>query len=415
MSAGGLGSTVEAGGLPYATNSRVTAMVASSRRATLTALVACVAVALAPGAARAFRLGPTGAAFYEPPQRLLAGPHGSVIWARPVRSQLSAAARAYRVLYRSVSVAGKPIAVSGLIDLPKGRPPKAGWPAVSWTHGTVGVADACAPSRDPAAAVNAYAFSEFDDWLRHRYALVRTDYEGLGTPGIHPYLVGTSEARGASDIVRAARALDVRVGVRWIVAGHSQGGQAALFAAVVGPRWVPELSLRGAVAFAPASHVASLVRALPALTSKSPVSTLVALMAVGAATVDHAIRPERLFSDAALTLLPRVERDCVGSLIRADAFGSLAPAGVLRAGADVARLAKVLAGANPALRIGVPVLVLQGLTDGTVPPALTAELVAELRGRRDAVTYRTYPGVEHVGVVRAGARAAAQFFAARLR
>jgi pimeloyl-ACP methyl ester carboxylesterase len=390
-------------------------MVCSRRRATLTALVACVAVAAVPGAAQAFRLGPAGVAFYEPPQRLLAGSHGSVIWARPVRSPLSAAARSYRVLYRSVSVGGKPIAVSGLIDLPRRRPPKDGWPVVSWTHGTIGVADVCAPSRDAAAAVNAYASSEFDDWLRHGYALVRTDYEGLGTPGVHPYLVGTSEARGATDIVRAARAVDARVGRRWIVAGHSQGGQAALFAAAVGPRWAPELSLRGAVAFAPASHAASLVRVLPALTSKSPLSMLLALMTVGAGAIDHTVKPDRLFARAARALLPRVRTECIGTLARSDAFGSLAPAAVMRPGVNLRPLSKILAHANPALRIEAPVLIVQGLADATVPPALTTQLVAELRARRDAVTYRTYAGVEHVGIVRAGARAAAQFFAARLK
>jgi hypothetical protein len=38
--------------------------------------------------------------------------------------------------------------------------------------------------------------------------VVQTDYEGLGTPGTHPYLNGPSEGRRVLDMVRAARRLD---------------------------------------------------------------------------------------------------------------------------------------------------------------------------------------------------------------
>src|SRR5947208_1260634 len=82
------------------------------------------------------------------------------------------------------------------------------------------------------------------------YAVVRTDYQGLGTPGIHQYLVGTAEGRSTLDIVRAARKLDSRVSGRTAIAGHSQGGHAALWGAALAPKWTPELNLRGTVAFA---------------------------------------------------------------------------------------------------------------------------------------------------------------------
>ena len=40
------------------------------------------------------------------------------------------------------------------------------------------------------------------------YVVAATDYEGLGTPGVHPYLVGESEGRSVLDAARAARALE---------------------------------------------------------------------------------------------------------------------------------------------------------------------------------------------------------------
>jgi len=40
--------------------------------------------------------------------------------------------------------------------------------------------------------------------LARGYVVVATDYEGLGDPGVHPYLVGVSEAYAVLDSVRAA-------------------------------------------------------------------------------------------------------------------------------------------------------------------------------------------------------------------
>ena len=215
--------------------------------------------------------------------------------------------------------------------------------------------------------------------------------------------------------MRAARALNPGVGRRWIIAGHSQGGHAALFAAAAGPSWAPELSLRGVAAFAPASHVGTQGRAIGSLTAPSPLSGLAALIIAGAAVADPAIKPVQLLSDRARPLLPRIQSDCIGALIGPSEFGAIAPANLLKPGVDQAPLLRDLDAQNPALRIRVPVLILQGLSDTTVFPVFTNQLVPELRAKGDAVTYLTYPGVDHGPVVAAGASAAASFFAARLR
>src|SRR5205823_5163003 len=86
-----------------------------------------------------------------------------------------------------------------------------------------------------------------------------TDYEGLGTPGRHPYLVGESEGRGVLDAARAAGELDAtRANDTVVVAGHSQGGQAALFAGEIAPVYAPDLDVRGVAALAPATEVNTL-------------------------------------------------------------------------------------------------------------------------------------------------------------
>ena len=108
------------------------------------------------------------------------------------------------MLYRSTSPTGAPIAVSGTVAVPKGNAPRGGWPVITWAHGTTGIADACAPSR--ANVLGGYDNPLLNRWLQAGYAVVRTDYEGLGTPGDHPYLIGVSEGRSVLDMVRAARA-----------------------------------------------------------------------------------------------------------------------------------------------------------------------------------------------------------------
>src|SRR5947209_4137987 len=247
-------------------NGKATASVRSMPRLSLVAaLVAAALLCLASPAGAKVRRGPAGLAFYRPPAPLPAGPHGAAIWARRVTGgpALSAAARNELVLYRSVGATGRAVVVSGTVAVPKGRPPKGGWPVVTWGHGTTGIADACAPSRDsasnPAHGLIAYINPLLNSFLKRGYAVVRTDYEGLGTPGDHPFLVGRSEGRDMLDIVRAARRLEPSLGRRVVVAGHSQGGQAALFAASLAKSWTPELQVRGTLAFAPVSHLSEQV------------------------------------------------------------------------------------------------------------------------------------------------------------
>ena len=64
---------------------------------------------------------------------------------------------------------------------------------MSWAS-TSGIADSCAPSREPKGPYTFYAAPQFGAWLKAGDAIANTDYEGLGTPGVHPYLVGRSEA-----------------------------------------------------------------------------------------------------------------------------------------------------------------------------------------------------------------------------
>ena len=138
--------------------------------------------------------GPGGNKFYKPPKELPQG-HGALIWQRKATGITPVAGAKNRlVLYTSKTPQGKATAVSGIVSYPKGTPPQGGWPVVSFAHGTTGTADPCAPTRSPAGSPQApyttYIDPELEDWIGAGYAVVRTDYQGLGTPGPHPYLIG---------------------------------------------------------------------------------------------------------------------------------------------------------------------------------------------------------------------------------
>src|SRR3954447_26308593 len=200
-------------------------------------------VLAAPASAATVPKGPAGLDFYKSPAHLPA--HGSAIQWRKLTGDpvLKSAASNRLLLYSSTSHDGGKVAVSGTVAVPKGKAPKGGWPVVSWAHGTVGIADACAPSI--AGMPANYDSPLLNSWLKAGYAVVRTDYEGLGVPNVtHPYLIGVSEGHSVLDIVRAARKLDPKIGKQVVIAGHSQGGHAALWANSLAKKWTPELKVR---------------------------------------------------------------------------------------------------------------------------------------------------------------------------
>ena len=348
---------------------------------------------------------PTGDAFYLPPEPLTPAKPGRLIRAEAIPAPEGA--RAWRVLHHSRSPAGDDIAVSGIVVAPAGPAPKGGRPVVAWAHGTTGLADSCAPSKSADAATRLPWLTEM---LAAGYVVTATDYAGLGTPGVHPYLVGESEGRSVLDTIRVARDLPTGASRRAAVVGHSQGGQAALFAGEIAADYAPELSLRGIAAGAPVSDVDGF------LGHAAGTPGTVGFLVMGAAGY-RAAYPEL----ATIPLLaPSIEArsdvavfGCAGQALLAF-LGDDVRTVFLRDPATIpawaARLRENTAGNRPA---GAPVLVWQGDDDALTPASLNARYATRACGAGSVVDYRLYPGANHGSVLGAAQDDVLAFLAAR--
>ena len=350
------------------------------------------------------RKGPPSPAFYTPPSKLPGKKHGDLIWARsvPAATALPSAGANQNVLYRSTSITGKSIAESGSVAIPKGKAPKGGWPIVTWAHGTTGIADQCAPSRlSPGVA------SPLEDTLlKAGYAVVNADYDGLGTPGTHPYLIGVSEGRSVLDIVRAAQQLyPGKLSKNIAISGHSQGGQSAMWAAYLAPTWTPELKVKGTVPFAPVSHLEDQTGLLASVNITS-LSGLVAMIIRGIDVYDPGANVSSLLTPQAAALYPQTLTKCLSDLGKPDSFGALPLNQMVIAGADLSRIiADQKANDEALLKYKTPLLIEQGLADTTVFPVYTQQMQTELVAGGSNSTLHTWDGINH-GTVVQGAPAA---------
>lgn len=195
--------------------------------------------------------------FYAQPAGAAEGEPGTLVKSEElVGAPLDA--RAWRVMYRSTDLFGTPVVVTGVVVTPLGAAPAAGRTVLAWGHPTTGSAPGCAPSRafDPFLGIEGLRLM-----LDRGYTVVATDYLGMGTDGPDSYLVGETAARSVLDAVRAAQHVpDAHAGDRVVLWGHSQGGQAVLFAAEQAPRYAPELRIEAVATAAPAADLTALVR-----------------------------------------------------------------------------------------------------------------------------------------------------------
>ncbi|WP_246430682.1 lipase family protein [Streptomyces rectiverticillatus] len=336
---------------------------------------------------------------YQVPQPLPPAAPGTLIAANDHGTDARiAGARRWTVLYHSRNAHDADVPVSGVVLVPPGPPPPGGRPVVAWAHGTTGVADTCAPSHAANLGYNAYA-QEIGAFLKAGYAVTATDYPGLGTPGMHTYLVGADQGNAVVDSVTAAHRLLPDLAPTWFTVGHSQGGQASIFAANATKR-APDLRFGGAVAIAPASHLNVMLPGV--IAAHNPGQLTFALYSLaGLNATDPSVDLPRLLGPSAMRTATQVFEECINdphpSLIRTPSEQAI-PLNSAR----LAALGRTMAAyGNPDhTAVRSPLLIIQGGNDLDVPAQWSAQVARNLRALGSPeITERTYPGSGHDDVL----------------
>jgi pimeloyl-ACP methyl ester carboxylesterase len=351
-------------------------------------------------------------AFYQATPQEIDGPPGTIIRQEPM-AFAPAYITAVRVLYRSRGLHGEPIAVSGVVIAPRGAAPPGGRPIVAWTHPTSGVATRCAPS------LAMFVFEQIQglrDMADRGYVVAATDYPGLGGPGVHPYLIGESEARATLDIVRAARSMTATAASSdFAVWGHSQGGQAALYVGLIARGYAPELHLVGVAAAAPATELARLMRddlGSPGGDNLTAM-TLWSWQRVFDAPMSRVVEPR------ATPIVDRLALACIESiydvLVRRRISARLRDGFLSVKNPLALEPWRSLAAANTPgiLPRDVPLFIAQGSNDQLVRPEVTRDYVARACRAGGKVRFLVMPGVGHGLAAHHSARAAVDWIAGR--
>jgi alpha-beta hydrolase superfamily lysophospholipase len=335
---------------------------------------------------------PTGD-LYVPPDPLPLGNQGSLSWAqRDSTLSFDPPQVLWKFLYHSRDENNHDVAVSGFAIVPVAAASKGGRAVYAWAHGTTGLGDQCAPSKSLKDSIPPYAGS----LVGGNALVVATDYEGLGTPGDHTYLAGVPEGQAMLDSIRAAASLPNAGPIGDVViAGQSQGGGAALFAAQLAPTYAPELPLRGVVASAPAAELSVIATAVR--TSPFKASLLLAASGLRAAYPDFDV--SSFLTPSALADLPRVANECVDSTNHR--YQNTAITEILTADPSQVPAVAAILDANSAGAVGpkIPIMIVQGANDEQIPVSVSADLAAKYCHLGANAARVVYPGADHDGVI----------------
>ncbi len=163
--------------------------------------------------------------FYDTPSPLPAGKPGELIRKEEFDEyDLSASVSAIRVLYHSRSATGEDVAASGVVLYPEGNPAPGGWPVIAWAHDLNAVARRCAPS----LSRNLQHGPFLSMYLALGYAVVATDYTGLGTSFRNAYADMQPNAADIINSITAAQAAVPHLAPHWIAIGTGEGSSAVI-------------------------------------------------------------------------------------------------------------------------------------------------------------------------------------------
>jgi Secretory lipase len=318
--------------------------------------------------------------FYDTPNPLPSGKPGELIRSQEFdQYDLPLHALAVRILYHSRSGDGQDTLSSGVVSYPEGKPPAGGWPVIAWAHALNGVARQCAPS----LARNLQHGPFLSMYVNLGYAVVMTDYAGLGSEVRNAFIDMQSNAADVIYSVPAARAAVPQLGLGWVAIGIGEGGLAAIGVAEL-EHEISDPNYLGSVAIGGLDDLEDRYeRSNPPLFYSMPL-----LLAYGVKTVYPEFDVQQILTEKAMALYREVENSCndptdgskleLGELLKPD-WASNKFVGQY--------FSRNTPGKKPAQG---PLLVIRSELDPTEPIGGTAQIIARMCKQGDQVQFERY-------------------------
>ncbi len=322
--------------------------------------------------------------FYDTPHPLPPAPPGTLIRSEATHQYaLPFELTALRILYHSRTVKGEDVPVSGVVLIPDGSPPSGGWPVIAWAHEYRGLARQCAPS----LMKNLGVAPLLAMYANLGYAVVATDYSGLGVDAGEPVLDMQSNALDVIYSIPAARAAAKQIGPKWIAIGPFQGALAAVAVAesdVRDPNYVGSIATSGLADAQPAYERFALNANRILLAVASTVNAL-----------SPAFRVSDMLRGKVLATYDRASQACAGETEPKFTNESLSP------GWESNGFVKEFLSRNtPGVKTAHgPVLVISGEADPRIPGDMTTPTVARMCKKGDRIMFLKYPNVDAGGAM----------------
>jgi len=319
--------------------------------------------------------------FYDTPSPLPAGKPGELIRSEPFEEYaLPPGVAAVRILYHSRSATGEDVAASGVVLFPEEEtPPAGGFPIIAWAHGFRGVARRCAPS----LMRNVYYGSFLFMYVELGYAVVATDYTGLGTKFRNAFSDMQSNATDAIDSIPAARAAVPQLGRKWVVIGNSEGSMAVAGLAEL-ENEIRDANYLGGIAISGVAEMKDLYQRF----AQGPSHDMLAFLAYGIKTVYPQFQVGNILTEKALPLYRQVEEGCGNAV----AGPEVSAAEMLKPNWEDDKyvkqyFARNTLGLKPAYG---PLLVIGSDADPALPTKITAQVIARMCKQGDRVQFEKY-------------------------
>ena len=318
--------------------------------------------------------------FYDTPNPLPAGKPGELIRSETFNEyRLAYEVSSIRILYHSRSASGRDVAVSGVVLLPDGAPPPGGWPIIAWAHDVTGFARACAPS----LLRNLGQGPLLSMYTNLGYAVVASDYAGLGSNFPYAALDLRSNAADVINAIPAARAAEPQLGTNWVTVGYAQGSLVAIAVA-------ESISESADAHYLGAIGISGLADSRELFTgfSQSSAYTNLVFLAHGIKTLYPDFRIQDVFPEKAMRFYDFMGSSCEARLAPVPPAEDMLRPGWENNPYVKKFFARNALGQKPAQ---APQMLISAEYDRETPPALTSGLVTRLCRQKDRVLFVKYP------------------------